>query len=70
MSQRSRIEFAEMCGLLVVDSTGEHHRVKGLFVADGSLFPTSLGGPPQISIYAFAYHLSRHVIARARAVGP
>lgn len=50
----------------VVDSTGEHHRVKGLFVADGSLFPTSLGGPPQISIYAFAYHLSRHVIARVR----
>ena len=56
----------------VVDSTGEHHFVKGLFVADGSLFPTSLGGPPQISIYAFALHLAPHVIARtkeARAKG-
>jgi choline dehydrogenase-like flavoprotein len=51
----------------VVDSTGEHHQVKGLFVADGSLFPTSLGGPPQISIYAFALHLAPHAIARARA---
>jgi choline dehydrogenase-like flavoprotein len=50
----------------VVRSTGEHHQLRGLFVADGSLFPTSLGGPPQISIYAFALHLAPHVIARAR----
>lgn len=50
----------------VVGSTGEHHQVKGLFVADGSLFPTSLGGPPQISIYAFALHLAPHVVAAAR----
>ena len=51
----------------VVSSTGEHHQMRGLFVTDGSLFPTSIGGPPQISIYAFALHLSPHVIARARA---
>ncbi|HEY2510349.1 MAG TPA: GMC family oxidoreductase [Polyangiaceae bacterium] len=50
----------------VVDSTGEHHQVRGLFVADGSLFPTSLGGPPQISIYAFARHLAPFVIQRAK----
>jgi choline dehydrogenase-like flavoprotein len=50
----------------VVTSSGEHHQVQGLFVADGSLFPTSLGGPPQISIYAFALHLAPHMIARAR----
>jgi choline dehydrogenase-like flavoprotein len=50
----------------VVTSTGEHHQLRGLFVADGSLFPTSLGGPPQISIYSFALHLSPHIIARAR----
>lgn len=48
----------------VVSSTGEHHHVRGLFVSDGSLFPTSLGGPPQISIYAFAHHLAPHVLAR------
>ncbi len=52
--------------IAAVDSTGEHHFVKGLFVSDGSLFPTSLGGPPQISIYAFALHLAPHMIARAR----
>lgn len=50
----------------VVRSTGEHHHVRGLFVADGSLFPTSLGGPPQISIYTFALHLARHVVEACR----
>ncbi len=50
----------------VVRSTGEHHQVRGLFVADGSLFPTSLGGPPQISIYAFALHVAPHAVERAR----
>lgn len=50
----------------VVKSTGEHHQLRGLFVLDGSLFPTSLGAPPQISIYSFAKHLSRFVIERAR----
>jgi hypothetical protein len=54
----------------VVRSTGEHHQVRGLFVADGSLFPTSIGGPPQISIYAFALHLAPHVIDRARRPDP
>lgn len=45
----------------VVNSKGEHHQVKGLYVADGSLFPTSIGGPPQISIYAFALKVARGV---------
>ncbi len=50
----------------VVSSTGEHHHVRGLFVSDGSLFPTSIGVPPQIGIYAFALHLSPHLIAAAK----
>ena len=50
----------------VVGADGEHHYVKGLFVADGSLFPTSLGGPPQISVYAFALKLAPHVVERAK----
>lgn len=48
----------------VVRSTGEHHHVEGLFVLDGSLFPTSIGGPPQIPIYTLSRHLSRHVAER------
>ena len=46
----------------VVDSHGEHHAVKNLFVCDGSLFPTSIGVPPQISIYTFSKHVSRFVL--------
>jgi choline dehydrogenase-like flavoprotein len=49
--------------LAVVDSHGEHHFVKGLYVADGSLFPTSLGAPPQISIYTFAMRIAKHAAA-------
>jgi len=48
----------------VVKSSGEHHQVERLFVLDGSLFPTSLGAPPQISIYSFSRHLSKHVASR------
>jgi choline dehydrogenase-like flavoprotein len=43
----------------VVDERGEHHAVPGLWVVDGSLFPTSIGGPPQISIFAFAMKVAR-----------
>lgn len=48
----------------VVRSTGEHHQVAGLFALDGSLFPTSLGVPPQLSIYAFARYLAPNVVTR------
>jgi choline dehydrogenase-like flavoprotein len=47
----------------VVDARGEHHRVRGLYVADGSLFPTSIGGPPQLPIYAFGRRVGRAVRA-------
>ena len=50
----------------VVGPDGEHHQVKGLFVSDGSLFPTSIGGPPQIGIYSLALHLSPHMVAAAK----
>ena len=52
----------------VVNCQGEHHSLRGLFVADGSLFPTSMGAPPQISIYSFALHLAPHVIAATKKV--
>ena len=49
----------------VVRSTGEHHQIRRLFVLDGSVFPSSLGVPPQLSIYTMARHLSPFVAARA-----
>lgn len=51
----------------VVDPSGRHHYVAGLYVADGSLFPTSIGGPPQLTIYAAARKIARHVLAELTA---
>lgn len=42
-----------------VGSDGRHHHVRNLWVADGSLFPTSIGVPPQISIYTMGLHVGR-----------
>jgi choline dehydrogenase-like flavoprotein len=42
----------------VVDESGRHHQVPNLFVADGSLFPTSIGANPQLSIYAVAARIA------------
>ena len=42
---------------------GRVHTMDNLFVADGSLFPTSIGGPPQISIYTFGRRVARSVAA-------
>lgn len=47
----------------VVDSRGKHHQMDNLWVGDGSLFPTSIGGPPQLSIYAMGLHVGRAVAA-------
>lgn len=44
-----------------VDSRGKHHHLGGLWVADGSLFPTSIGGPPQLSIYTLGLHVGRAI---------
>lgn len=37
----------------LVDSYGSHHHVSNLSVFDGSMFPTSIGANPQLSIYGF-----------------
>lgn len=50
-----------------VDSRGRHHYVRGLWLADGSLFPSSIGVPPQLSIYALGLHVGR---ALAKAAQP
>jgi choline dehydrogenase-like flavoprotein len=38
----------------VVDSRGRHHEIENLWITDGSVFPTSLGVNPQLTIYALA----------------
>jgi choline dehydrogenase-like flavoprotein len=48
----------------VVNAWGECHDVPGLFVADMSVFPTSLGAPPQITTAALADRTARHLAGR------
>jgi len=43
----------------VVDLDGRHHQLANLHVLDGSLFPTSIGANPQLSIYAIVAKLAQ-----------
>lgn len=38
----------------VVNSEGQHHQLSNLCIIDGSVFPTSIGANPQLSIYALS----------------
>ena len=42
----------------VTDSRGRHHQLANLSVLDGSLFPTSIGANPQLSIYGLVAKLA------------
>jgi choline dehydrogenase-like flavoprotein len=53
----------------VVDLTGRHHHLQNLHVADGALFPTSIGANPQLSIYAVAARLAAGWAAQWRTGG-
>ncbi len=48
----------------VVDADGRHWQLANLSVHDGSLFPTSIGANPQLSVYAFAARLSAGLAQR------
>jgi choline dehydrogenase-like flavoprotein len=47
-----------------VDLTGRYHHLDNLYVMDGSLFPTSLGANPQLTIYAVAAKLGSGLAER------
>ena len=49
-----------------VDPTGRYHHLDNLYVLDGSLFPTSVGANPQLSIYAITAKLASGLVARLR----
>lgn len=48
----------------VVGANGRYHGVRNLSVHDGSLFPTSIGANPQLSIYGISARLAS-ILARA-----
>ncbi len=49
----------------VVDSDLRVHGCEGLYVADGSVLPSSLGVNPQLTIMALATRLAFHLLGRA-----
>jgi len=49
--------------LAVVDERGRHHHLANLSVHDGSIFPTSIGANPQLSIYGFAARMATELAA-------
>jgi choline dehydrogenase-like flavoprotein len=49
-----------------VDAEGRYHHLENLYVLDGSLFPTSIGANPQLSIYAITAKLATGLAQRLR----
>ena len=43
---------------------GIHHHIDNLSIHDGSIFPTSIGANPQLSIYGFATRLTLALAAK------
>ena len=50
----------------VVDSLGRHHQLANLSIHDGSLFPTSIGANPQLSIYGLTAKLATLLAERLK----
>ncbi len=51
----------------VVDEYGRHWTLRNLSIIDGSIFPTSIGANPQLSIYAFALRAAHQLRAALKA---
>lgn len=50
----------------VTDSLGRHHQLQNLSIHDGSLFPTSIGANPQLSVYGLSAQLATALAQRLR----
>jgi choline dehydrogenase-like flavoprotein len=50
----------------VVDSLGRFHHLQGLSIFDGSIFPTSIGANPQLSIYGITSRLATLLAAELK----
>lgn len=48
--------------IAAVGPDGRHHHLDGLWIADASLFPTSIGVPPQLSVYALGLHVGHAIV--------
>jgi choline dehydrogenase-like flavoprotein len=51
----------------VVNSRGRHHELENLWIVDGSVFPTSLGVNPQLSVYGIASLFTTEILNHFKA---
>jgi choline dehydrogenase-like flavoprotein len=51
----------------VANCDGKFHHLDNLYIMDGSLFPTSIGANPQLSIYGLVYKLSTTLLTHFQA---
>ncbi|MBT8480552.1 MAG: GMC family oxidoreductase, partial [Myxococcales bacterium] len=51
----------------VAGSDGKFHHLDRLYIMDGSLFPTSIGANPQLSIYGLVYKLAGNLAKQLQA---
>ncbi|KAA5835634.1 GMC family oxidoreductase [Pseudomonas chlororaphis] len=51
----------------VADSLGRHHQLANLSIHDGSLFPTSIGANPQLSVYGLTAQLATALAERLKS---
>jgi choline dehydrogenase len=61
--------MSERPALGVVDSRGRHHQVENLSILDGSVFPTSIGANPQLSVFALAAQNASALAMELRGAG-
>ncbi|MFN3567274.1 MAG: GMC oxidoreductase, partial [Burkholderiaceae bacterium] len=47
----------------VVDARGRHFQIENLSVHDGSIFPTSIGANPQLTIYGIVARMASALAA-------
>lgn len=62
--QMSSVRMAATEAAGPVNTQGELYECENLFVADGSVLPTSLGINPMVTIESFAQMISRHMVQR------
>ena len=72
---RTRLASAHVMGgcamgensqMAVTDSLGRHHQLRNVSIHDGSLFPTSIGANPQLSVYGLTAKLATQLVERLK----
>ena len=60
--QMGSCRMASSSQMGAVDTRGMSWEVKGLYISDASLFPTSTGVNPMVTVYSLAYIVSQNAL--------